>query len=280
MLLLAACDDGGDAVRASSLPPGMRGARSSNADASPPPVPYESSTPRIAVRADTSWPHDRTAYTQGLSVTGERLLESTGLEGSSGVREVQRFTGEVLRRTELAAPMFGEGIAVWSDRVYQLTWRHQRGYVFDVTTLALVDSFTYSGEGWGLTTDGDRFFMSDGTSTLRVIDPDGFRVERTIQVREAGQPVWMLNELEWVRGELLANVYKTDLIARIDPATGHVLGWLDVGSLLTPVQQERVRARDGVANGIAFDPARGRLLLTGKRWPRLFEIDWPAGQRD
>jgi len=202
-----------------------------------------------------------------------QLLESTGRLAQSDVREVDITTGAVRRRAALPATEFGEGIAVVGNRLYQLTWQGGRGHVYAANTLTPIDSFSYSGEGWGLATDGRMLYMSDGTSRIRVLDPTGFHELRTIQVREADSTVWMLNELEWVRGELWANVYQTDFIARIEPATGHVVGWIDVGNLLTAAQRQDVARRGGVANGIAFDSVRNRLFLTGKLWPRLFEVD-------
>ena len=260
-------------TRASALPPSMMQPAETNADAVPPQVPLDPSTPRDTLRAVASWPHDTAAYTQGLVVNTGRLLESTGLEGRSDVREVDRITGRIRRRAMLPTSLFGEGIAVVEGRLYQLTWRTGRGYVYDVATLAPIDSFTYTGEGWGLASDGQRLYLSDGSRNIRVVSPTGFKVQRTFEVRESGQPVWMLNELEWVRGELWANVYQTDLIARINPASGAVVGWLDAGALLSPAEKETVVKRGGVANGIAFDSARGHILVTGKRWPRLFEVD-------
>ena len=253
---------------ARSLPP-----RRTNADATPPAIPFDPATPRVAVHAVRSWPHDTSAFTEGLVLFAGRLLESTGLEGHSEVRDVDRATGTVRRRVALSAALFGEGIAVVKNRVYQLTWQSGRGYVYDATSLAPLDSFSFSGEGWGLASDGVRLYMSDGSNRIRVVAADGFRPERSIDVTERGQPVWMLNELEWVRGELWANVFQTDFIARIDPATGAVLGWIDLSPLLTPAENRALRARGGVANGIAFDPATGHALVTGKLWPRMFEID-------
>jgi len=273
---VAACDgDANDssANRPPALPPGMQPAEQTNADARPPAVPFDTTTPRVSAHVIRSWPHDTAAYTQGLATYGGHLIESTGRLSQSDVREVDITTGAVRRRVALPATEFGEGIAVVGNRLYQLTWRGGRGHVYDANTLAPIDSFTYAGEGWGLATDGRMLYMSDGTSRIRVLDPTGFHELRTIQVREADSTVWMLNELEWVRGELWANVYQTDFIARIDPATGHVTGWINVGNLLTAAQRQDVVRRGGVANGIAFDSVRNRLFLTGKLWPRLFEVD-------
>lgn len=273
---LAACGGGGrdnETNQVPTLPPGMQQPQLTNADARPPAVPFDSSTPRVSARAIRSWPHDTTAYTQGLAIYRGRLLESTGRLGESELRELDRATGAVRRRVPLPADEFGEGIAVVANRVYQLTWQNHRGHVYDAATLTPIDTFAYSGEGWGLATDGRLLYLSDGSSRVRVIDPAGFRTLRTIQVREADSTVWMVNELEWVRGELWANVYETEFIARIDPSSGRIVGWIDVGNLLTSPQQRDVSARGGVPNGIAFDSDSNTLLVTGKLWPRLFEID-------
>jgi glutaminyl-peptide cyclotransferase len=278
-LCVAACngdaDDNG-ASRPPALPPGMQPPLRTNADARPPSVPFDTTTPRVSARVIRSWPHDTAAYTQGLAMYRGHLLESTGRLALSDVRDVDLTTGSVRRRVGLAATEFGEGITVLGDRLYQLTWQGGRGHVYNANTLTPIDTFTYAGEGWGLATDGRMLYMSDGTSRIRVLDPTGFHELRTIQVREADSTVWMLNELEWVRGELWANVYQTDFIARIDPATGRVVGWIDVGNLLTAAQRQDVAKRGGVANGIAFDSVRNRLFLTGKLWPRLFEVDVPS----
>ena len=275
-LSTAACRDEPKASSNDQPPyilPSMSQAHATNADATPPRVPFDATTLRIAPRAVGSWRHDTSAYTQGLLVYKGRLLESTGLEGHSDLREVNKLTGRVLRRTALPATSFGEGIAVVGGRVFELTWREGRGYVYDVATLAPVDSFKYEGEGWGLTTDGTNLYMSDGSNRLRIINPKGFTTIRSLPVTEAGQPVWMLNELEYVHGEVWANVYQTDLVARIDARTGHVVGWLDVSKLLTRAERADVSARGGLANGIAFDSAHNVLLVTGKLWPRLFALD-------
>ncbi|MFL5617259.1 MAG: glutaminyl-peptide cyclotransferase [Gemmatimonadaceae bacterium] len=244
-----------------------------NADASPPRVPFSPATPRLVPRVLARLPHDTMAFTQGLLVHRGRLLESTGLEGRSGVREVEPATGRVMRRTELPSTEFGEGITVLDGRIYQLTWKSHRGLVYDARTFAPVDSFRYDGEGWGLTTDGAMLYLSDGTSRIRVIDPNGFRVVRTIGVTEAEEPVHMLNELEWVKGELWANVYWTGLIARIDPTSGRIVGWVDVRRLLPEAESKRLDARGGVANGIAYDSSTAQLLVTGKYWPYVFQLD-------
>ncbi len=280
--LCLACDgDANDSSpnRPPALPPGMQTPQQTNANARPPAVPFNTTTPRVSVHVIRSWPHDTAAYTQGLATHGGHLLESTGRLSQSDVREVDITTGAVRRRVALPATEFGEGIAVVGNRLYQLTWRGGRGHVYDANTLTPIDSFAYAGEGWGLATDGRMLYMSDGTSRIRVLDPTGFHELRTIQVREADSTVWMLNELEWVRGELWANVYQTDFIARIAPATGHVIGWINVGNLLTAAQRQDVVRRGGVANGIAFDSVRNRLFLTGKLWPRLFEVDVPSIHR-
>lgn len=259
-----------------ALPAGMIPRHTTNADATPPAIPYSASTPRVVFHASAVIPHDTAAFTEGLLVHGGHLLESTGLEGHSDVREVDPVSGRVLQRVALSPTLFGEGIAVVGARLFQLTWQSGRGYVRDVTTLAPVDSFTFTGEGWGLTSDGTLLYMSDGTDHVKVVDPTGFRTVRTIAITEAGQPVWMVNELEWIRGELWANIYRTNFIARIDPGTGHVLGWIDVGQLLTPAEQEGVNARSGLANGIAFDSTRSRVFVTGKMWPHVFEASLAA----
>ena len=281
-LCLSACggnDSESSAAQTPALPPGMQTVAQTQADARPPAIPFDTATPRVSPRVIHSWPHDTAAYTQGLAIYRGRLLESTGLLGRSEVRDVDVSTGSVRRRVALLANEFGEGITVVDDRLYQLTWRGGRGHVYNPATLAPVDSFTYAGEGWGLTTDGRLLYMSDGTSRIRVVDPAGFHELRAIQVRERDSTVWMLNELEWVRGELWANIYETDLIARIDPTTGRVVGWIDLGHLLTSAERQDVTTRGGIANGIAFDSVRNRVYVTGKLWPRLFEIDVGSAMR-
>lgn len=214
-------------------------------------------------------PHDTGAYTQGLLYAGGQLYESTGRLGRSQVRRVELETGRVLASIDLASDRFGEGLALLDGRLYQLTWKSGVGYTYDVETLARGDSFSYQGEGWGLTTDGSALIMSDGTATLRFRDPTSFQVLREVNVRDRGSPLRDINELEYVHGELFANVYGSDWIVRIDPYSGEVRQWLDLAGLLP----ERQRTpRTDVLNGIAVDDATGYLLVTGKLWPTVFEL--------
>jgi len=226
--------------------------------------------PVAGYRVVAAYPHDRRAFTQGLAWADGALYEGTGLKGRSELREVGLAAGRVRRRVALAPEHFGEGIAVLGDRVYQLTWRSGAAFVYDRATFALLETHAYRGEGWGLATDGARLVMSDGTDRLAFRDPATFAEVGAVGVRDGGEPVPYLNELEWVGGEVWANVWPTDRIARIDPATGRVVGWVDLAGLLPP--EERQRRRVGVLNGIAHDPATGRLFVTGKRWPALFEV--------
>jgi len=215
------------------------------------------------------WPHDRGAFTQGLVVRNGGFLESTGLHGQSTLREVEIKTGRVLKQVAVAREYFAEGLAVIGDRAFQLTWQNGKAFVYDADTFRLEKELSYEGEGWGLTTDGRSLILSDGTSRIRFLDPATFKVTRTIEVIADGKPVSQLNELEWVRGEIFANVWQTDEIVRIDPATGQVRGVIDCAGLLAP--QDRGRDTD-VLNGIAYDAATDRLFITGKLWPRVFEV--------
>lgn len=266
VLTATACGDDGESAGTVALPPGMQ---PPSGDPVAPSVPFSPATPQYAVRVAARHPHDRQAFTQGLQLHDGVLFESTGEVGRSSVRHVELATGQVRRQADLPSPHFGEGITIHDGRVYQLTWKSQRGYVYDAATLAVADSFTYAGEGWGLASDGEALWMSDGTSRLRVVSPAGFQVQRTVQVTDGGRPVPYLNELEWVDGELWANVWLTEWIARIDPATGTVTGWIDARGLLTADERRSV----DVLNGIAHDPATGRVLLTGKWWPAVFEVE-------
>ncbi len=216
-------------------------------------------------------PHDPAAYTQGLLLSEGVFYESVGQYGFSEVRRVEVATGKVLARQPLHADRFGEGLVRHGSRLVQLTWQHGIGYVYDVESLAVVDSFTYSGEGWGLTSDGTALIMSDGTATLRFVDPDSFTVVREVEVTENGAPLSKLNELEYVDGELFANIYQSNWIVRIDPATGLVLGWIDLEAL---VPADKRGSEADVLNGIAWDPSTRHFFITGKRWPVVYEVEF------
>ena len=215
-----------------------------------------------------SYPHDRGAFTQGILVRDGVFLESTGMNGQSGIRRVKIETGEVLQVKKLEEQYFGEGITEFKGSIYQLTWQHGIGFVYDAKSFERTRTWNYKGEGWGLTHDGTNLIMSDGTPQLRLIDPTTLKEVSRITVRDGGTPVEKLNELEYVKGEILANVWQTERIARIDPKTGNVTGWVDLAGLLTPTE----RGSADVLNGIAYDAAADRLFVTGKWWPRIFEI--------
>lgn len=221
------------------------------------------------------YPHDTGAYTQGLVWGDSVLYESTGRYGDSEVRRVDLRTGKILASTPLPHDRFGEGLAFLGGRLYQLTWESKVAYVYDAVTLALVDSLRYEGEGWGLATDGTSLIMSDGSDSLRYLTPFTFATERVVKVRYQDSPLSKLNELEYVNGELLANVYESDWVARIDPATGTVRELVDF-AMLWP-RGERPYGTD-VMNGIARAPAPGELLLTGKLWPTIYSIRLKRGK--
>lgn len=225
-------------------------------------------------RVVKSYPHDQSAFTQGLIFVDGSLYESTGIEGRSTVRKVELETGRSVQQFTLPPQYFGEGLTSWGTDLIQLTYRTQTGFVYDRATLKLKKSFPYAGEGWGITHDGKRLIMSDGTSTLRFWDPVSFKEIGRLTVRDRGQPLKDLNELEFVRGEIYANVWHTDRIARISPASGEVVGWIDLKGLLKPgeIPAPPPLSEEAVLNGIAYDAGRDRLFVTGKLWPRLFEI--------
>jgi len=226
-------------------------------------------TPVYTYKVVHTYPHDPLAFTQGLEFHDGFLYEGTGLEGQSSIRKVDLETGKVLQAATLDEQYFGEGITLVRDRIVELTWRAHQGFVYDAATFERLKIFTYPGEGWGLTHDAEHIYMSDGSAELRIWDPVTLRELRRITVRDAGRPVPMLNELEFVKGEIYANVWQTDRVARISPTDGQVLGWIDLTGLL-PVA-ERGRGAD-VLNGIAYDVTHDRLFVTGKLWPKLFEI--------
>ncbi len=221
-------------------------------------------------RVVASYPHDSSAFTQGLLIAGGRLFESTGGYGESSVRIAHLESGRVLRQHRLPDNRFGEGLALAGDHLYQLTWKAGIAMVRDSATLEKVGEFRYSGQGWGLAASGGELAMSDGSAELRFLDAADFTERRRIEVRNGGTPVTGLNELEYVEGDLYANVWPTDRIAVIDPANGRVRGWLDLSGILPLVFRG---PRTDVLNGIAYDPGSRRLFVTGKNWPRLFEIE-------
>lgn len=217
----------------------------------------------------TSYPHDPGAFTEGLFFHDGALYESTGLEGQSEIRKVRLKDGAVLERRVVHPPYFGEGIVNWKDRLISLTWRHEQGFIWNLTDFSPVSRFRYPGEGWGLTQDGRNIIMSDGTAELRFLDPETLDEQRRITVRWQGQPIERLNELEYVKGEIWANIWLESRIARIDPVSGAVIDWVDISPL---VKAGGGSGPDAVANGIAYDAERDRLFVTGKNWTKLFEI--------
>ena len=216
-----------------------------------------------------TFPHDRAAFTQGLVYLDGDLLESTGLNGQSTLRRVELSTGRILRQVRVPAEFFAEGLTVLGGKIYQLTWKNQKGFVYDLATFTLEKEFAYTGEGWGLTTDGQSLILSDGTHQLRFLDPVTFKVTRTVNVLRDGQPLRLLNELEFIRGEIYANIWQSHTVVRIAPSTGHVIGLIDFFGLLPDA--ERTSDTD-VLNGLAYDAATDLLFVTGKHWTKLFEV--------
>ncbi|HEX2202985.1 MAG TPA: glutaminyl-peptide cyclotransferase, partial [Longimicrobium sp.] len=251
--LLGACDGGGDG--------------GDEARAAPAPAPV------VPVRTVRSYPHDPEAYTQGLLFHEGRLYESTGRYGQSSLREVALETGEVLRKVDLPQQYFAEGLTLLDGRLYQLTWQQGMGFVYGLDDFRQTGTFAYDGEGWGLATDGRQLVLSDGSNRLRFIDPATSQVERTLEVMDGPDYVHQLNELEWVRGEVWANVWHSSRIARINPQTGRVVGWLDLSGVLP---SQPLADPEAVLNGIAYDAAADRIYVTGKLWPTIFEIDVPG----
>jgi glutamine cyclotransferase len=225
-------------------------------------------TPVYGYQVVRTYPHDPNAFTQGLLLRDGFLYESTGLEGASSIRKVELETGRVELERSISSRYFGEGIVDWKDRLIELTWKHQLGFIYDLDDFETRGEFSYPGEGWALTRDDHRIIMSDGTARLRFLDPETLKETGGVTVTDDGQPVDQLNELEWVKGEIYANIWQTDRIARIDPATGQVKSWIDLAGLL-PAED---RWRADVLNGIAYDAKADRLIVTGKLWPRLYEI--------
>ncbi|PWT94342.1 MAG: glutamine cyclotransferase [Blastocatellia bacterium] len=214
------------------------------------------------------YPHDPDAFTQGLEVHNGKMIESTGEVGRSSLRSVEVETGDVKKKVEVPPPYFAEGITELNGKIYQLTWQHQVGFIYD-DNFQKTGQFNYEGEGWGLTNDGHSLILSDGSNRIKFLDPDSFRVTKTIAVLDGKTPVKELNELEYINGDIYANVWHADRIAVIEPASGHVKAWLDMTGLLQPGD---VTDEEAVLNGIAYDQSSNRLFVTGKLWPKMFEI--------
>jgi len=217
-----------------------------------------------------AYPHDRDVFTQGLAFVDGKLYEGTGLYGKSSLRRVDLISGNVLQVYALPDEYFGEGITVFRDTIIQLTWRSKKGFVYDKDSFEVLREFTYETEGWGIANDGKRLIMSDGTSTLYFLDADTFQIGGYIQVHDNGKPIRNLNELEFIDGQIYANIWGSENIAIIDPQDGRVTGWIDLSGILPPQSDGK---RVDVLNGIAYDSTNGRLFVTGKLWPQLFEIE-------
>ena len=225
--------------------------------------------PVYSFKTVNSWAHDPDAYTQGLIYVNGALYESTGRYGLSSLRKVELTTGKVLKKVDVEQQYFAEGMTLFHGKIFQLTWKAQKGFIYD-EDFNRTGEFTYEGEGWGLTHDDQSLIMSDGTNHIRFLDPTTFKVQRTINVLDQGKPLLELNELEYVKGEIFANIWQTDRIVRIDPHDGKILGWIDMSGLLK-LKDDYDKPFD-VLNGIAYDEAGDRLFVTGKLWPKLFEI--------
>jgi glutamine cyclotransferase len=233
-------------------------------------APTRAAVPTYEAEVVHIYPHDTSAFTEGLFYLNGYLYESTGLEQHSTIRKVRLETGEVVQKLDIPAQYFGEGIVDWHGRLISLTWKSQVGFVFDLKTLKLQRQFQYPGEGWALTHDDKQLIMSDGTSELRLLDPATLKETGRIEVTVDGKPLRNVNELEWVKGEIYANVWQTNWIVRIDPGSGRVVGAINLTGLLKP--EDIVPGQTDVLNGIAYDAKHDRLFVTGKNWPKLFEI--------
>jgi glutamine cyclotransferase len=246
---------------------------------SPTPQPTPNPTPTITPTAETTpvsytyevinvYAHDPNAFTQGLVIDEGVLYEGTGLTGESTLRRVDLETGDVLQVHELPSNFFGEGITVFGDKIIQLTWQSQLGFVYDKSSFDMLQNFSYSTQGWGITTDGTRLIMSDGSANLYFLNPETFEKTGQVEVHDGNASVNKLNELEYINGEVYANVWLTDKIAIINPNTGQVTGWIDLTGIYTP----ETGNSNNVLNGIAYDSENNRLFVTGKRWSQLFQI--------
>jgi len=232
-------------------------------------APANGPAPKYSYQIVNMWPHDSNAFTQGLILMDGKLLESTGQEGFSSLRRVELESGKVLQKVDVPEPYFAEGMTQLNGKVYQLTWQHKLGFIYDAQTFNRLGQFNYQGEGWGLTTDGQSLILSDGTPNIRFIDPANFQVTKTINVTDQNRPIRELNELEYVKGEIYANVWHDNRIATIDPQSGRVNSWIDLTGLMP---EGELLDPEAVLNGIAYDQASDKLIVTGKLWPRVYEI--------
>ena len=269
LLLVGACSRGQQSARREpqivvTPQPGQVSAESAGRANAP-----TGEVPTYTYEVVDSWPHLTTHFTQGLVYYDGHLYESTGQYGSSLLCRLDLKTGKVKKKVDVAKEYFAEGMAILGDKIYQLTWQAHKGFVYDLKNFDRLAEFSYEGEGWGLTADAHSLIMSDGTNKIRFIDPVSFRVLRSIEVYDHNQPLAELNELEYIKGEIYANIWHSDKIVRIDPATGKILAWIDLSGLRRP---EDGGDSDNVLNGIAYDDKNDRLFVTGKRWSKLYEI--------
>lgn len=233
----------------------------------------DSETIEFTHRKINSFPHDANAFTQGFVFHQDHFYEGTGLYGKSSLRKVEVETGKVLQQFDLSSRYFGEGITIFEDKIYQLTWLDKMGFIYKLNDFESLDQFSYNHEGWGITHNGNLLIVSDGTATLRFLDPQSMALVRTIEVSSGDSPLKNLNELEYIEGMIYANIWLTDWIAIIDPESGKVTGRIDLSGILDP--EDRTASTD-VLNGIAYDAEKKRLFVTGKRWPKVFEIELVA----
>ncbi|MGC1378884.1 MAG: glutaminyl-peptide cyclotransferase [Anaerolineales bacterium] len=231
---------------------------------------FKKTAPTYTYTIVQRWPHDTTAFTEGLVFKDGKFYESNGQNGASDLRIFDLSTGSVKARVALGAEYFGEGMTILNGKIFQLTWQNHKGFIYDENSLASLGEFSYEGEGWGLTNDGHFLIMSNGTNTITFRAPATFQIQRSIQVNDdSGAPVTNINELEYIKGEIYANIWLTDKIVQIDPQTGEILGWVDLTGLRPEATKQN---NDAVLNGIAYDPANDRLFVAGKLWDTLYEI--------
>ena len=269
LVFLVGCTESGEVGRSSGLAAPSSSSPTAPAVSTTPAEQIPARAVRYGYRIVRTYPHDPAAFTQGLLYHDGFLYESTGLQGQSSLRKVELETGRVVQRFDVSGQYFAEGLALFGERLYQLTWQSRLGFVYDLRTFQVQRLFNYRGEGWGLTHDGTSLILSDGSNRLRYFHPETFDPQREVEVFDGQRALSLLNELEYIDGEVWANVWQSERVARIHPSTGQVVGWVDLSGLLSV--EDRYRPVD-VLNGIAYDPQGKRLFVTGKLWPKLFEI--------